>query len=63
MSQPKKKISRSRRKMRRYGPSNQLLGVTVVKSKIDNQTTRPHRVTLEQVESGRYLESTANGSK
>ncbi len=50
MATPKKKISKSRRNMRRYSPVYQADPVTTVLSPITHEPTRPHRVTLETAE-------------
>ena len=44
MATPKKKISRSRRNMRRFAAGNQLEKTSVVLCKSCNEPTRPHRV-------------------
>lgn len=44
MATPKKKISRSRRNMRRFAAGNQLDKTTVVTCPSCSEPTRPHRV-------------------
>ena len=63
MATPKKKVSRSRRNMRRFAGGNQLDKTAVVVSPIDQELTRPHRITRALLESGRYLEATASFQK
>jgi ribosomal protein L32 len=63
MATPKKKVSKSRRNMRRFAGGNRLDKPTVVVSPIDGEQTRPHRITRALLASGRYLEATAKGKK
>ena len=68
MAVPKKKVTKSRRNMRRFSAAYQLEDTAIVVSPINNEPTRPHRITREVLASGRYLESTAafrkkNGAK
>ncbi len=63
MATPKKKISRSRRNMRRFAGGNKLDVTTVVTSPINQELTRPHRITRALLASGRYLEATASFQK
>lgn len=63
MATPKKKISKSRRNMRRFAGGNQLDKPTVIVSSVDQELTRPHRITRALLASGRYLEATANFKK
>jgi ribosomal protein L32 len=49
MATPKKKISKSRRNMRRNSIVYRAEPVAIVISPITNEPTRPHRVTLETV--------------
>ncbi len=68
MAVPKKKVTKSRRNMRRYSAAYQLETPAVIVSPINNEPTRPHRITRELLASGRYLEMTAafqkkNGAK
>jgi large subunit ribosomal protein L32 len=44
MATPKKKVSRSRRNMRRFAAGNKLEKTTVVNCKSCGEPTRPHRV-------------------
>jgi len=44
MAVPKKKVSRSRRNMRRFAAGNQLAKPTVVTCPSCSEPTRPHRV-------------------
>jgi large subunit ribosomal protein L32 len=44
MATPKKKISRSRRNMRRFAAGNKLDKTTLVSCKSCGEPTRPHRV-------------------
>lgn len=50
MATPKKKISKSRRNMRRNSPVYRADPVATVISQITNEPTRPHRVTLETID-------------
>jgi ribosomal protein L32 len=63
MATPKKKVSRSRRNMRRFAAGNQLEVTAVVTSPINQESTRPHRITKALLASGRYLEATASYQK
>jgi ribosomal protein L32 len=63
MATPKKKISRSRRNMRRFAGGNQLDKPTIITSSVNQELTRPHRITRELLASGRYLETTASFQK
>ena len=45
MAVPKKKVSRSRRNMRRFAAGNRLDKTTVVNCPSCNEPTRPHRIT------------------
>ena len=63
MATPKKKVSRSRRNMRRFAAGNQLDQPTFVVSPVNQEQTRPHRITRELLASGRYLETTASFQK
>jgi ribosomal protein L32 len=63
MATPKKKISRSRRNMRRFAGGNQLDKPEIITSSVNQELTRPHRITRELLASGRYLEATANFQK
>jgi ribosomal protein L32 len=63
MATPKKKISRSRRNMRRFAAGNRLDKPEVITSSVNQELTRPHRITRELLASGRYLEATANYQK
>ncbi len=47
MAVPKKKVTRSRRNMRRFSAAYELDPVTVVTSPLSGDPTRPHRVTVE----------------
>ena len=49
MATPKKKISKSRRNMRRFSPVYVLKAETTVTSPLTGEPTRPHRVTRETV--------------
>lgn len=49
--------------MRRFAAGNQLDKPTFVVSPVNQELTRPHRITRELLASGRYLESTANFQK
>lgn len=44
MATPKKKVSRSRRNMRRFASGNQLEKTTIVTCPSCNEPTRPHRI-------------------
>lgn len=44
MATPKKKVSRSRRNMRRFAAHNQIDNVTIATCPSCNEPTRPHRV-------------------
>lgn len=44
MATPKKKVSRSRRNMRRFAAGNRLGKTTVVTCPSCNEPTRPHRI-------------------
>jgi ribosomal protein L32 len=46
MAVPKKKVTRSRRNMRRFSAAYELDPVTVITSPISGDVTRPHRVTV-----------------
>lgn len=59
MATPKKKVSRSRRNMRRFAGGNKLDKPTVIVSHVDQERTRPHRVTKALIAAGRHLEATA----
>ncbi len=50
MATPKKKISKSRRNMRRNSPVYRADPVATVISPITHEPTRPHRVTLETID-------------
>lgn len=50
MATPKKKISKSRRNMRRFSAAYRLDTVTTVVSPINGEITIPHRVTLETID-------------
>jgi ribosomal protein L32 len=63
MAVPKKKVSKSRRNMRRYSAAYQLETPTVVVSHVDQSLVRPHRITKAMLLSGRYLETTAKFRK
>ncbi|MBL7716745.1 MAG: 50S ribosomal protein L32 [Bdellovibrionales bacterium] len=63
MAVPKKKVSKSRRNMRRFSTAYKLDPITLVTSPIDQEKTRPHRITRAQLASGRYLEATASYKK
>ncbi len=63
MATPKKKVSRSRRNMRRFASGNKLGKPTVIVSSVDQERTRPHRITRALVAAGRHLEATANYKK
>ena len=63
MATPKKKVSRSRRNMRRFAAGNKLGKPTVVVSPIDQERTRPHRVTRALIAAGRHAETTAKARK
>ena len=49
MAVPKKKVSPSRRNMRRFSAAYQLDPVTVIASPINGDPTRPHTVTIETI--------------
>ncbi len=49
MAVPKKKVTRSRRNMRRFSAAYQLDPVTVITSPLTGEMTRPHRVTVETI--------------
>jgi len=63
MATPKKKISRSRRNMRRFASGNRLEKPEVITSAVNQELTRPHRITRALLASGRYLEATASYQK
>lgn len=63
MATPKKKVSRSRRNMRRFAGGNRLEKPTVIVSSVDQERTRPHRVTRALIAAGRHLEATAGHKK
>lgn len=63
MATPKKKVSRSRRNMRRFAGGNRLEAPTVVLSPIDGGLTRPHRVSLRLVKQEKHLQVTAKYGK
>lgn len=63
MAVPKKKISKSRRNMRRFSTAYKMEQTEVAKSTINGELTRPHRITKALLASGRYLEMTAAGAK
>ena len=44
MATPKKKVSRSRRNMRRFAAGNKLAVTAVVNCPSCHETTRPHRI-------------------
>lgn len=44
MAVPKKKVSRSRRNMRRFASGNQLAPVTTIVDAITTEPIRPHRI-------------------
>ncbi len=50
MATPKKKISKSRRNMRRFSTAYKLDPVTVILSSITGDPNRPHRVTLDKLD-------------
>lgn len=54
MATPKKKISRSRRDIRRGGSTHQVTEPTWAPSSVDGELVRPHRVTLDTVD--QYVE-------
>jgi ribosomal protein L32 len=49
MATPKKKVSKSRRNMRRFTGGNKLAPVTLTVNPETNEPTRPHRVTLDSI--------------
>lgn len=49
--------------MRRFASGNKLEVTAVVTSPINQELTRPHRITRALLASGRYLESTASYQK
>jgi ribosomal protein L32 len=51
MATPKKKISKSRRNMRRFSPVYRLDHVELTTSPTTGEATRPHRVTLATIDS------------
>jgi ribosomal protein L32 len=63
MATPKKKVSKSRRNMRRFASGNQLDKPTYVVSPVDEHLTRPHRVTRDLIAAERHLEATASFKK
>ena len=50
MAVPKKKVSRSRRNMRRYSAAYQLDPVTWTNSVVSGDQIRPHSVTLDTID-------------
>lgn len=50
MATPKKKISKSRRNMRRHSPVYRLDHVELTTSPTTGEVTRPHRVTLATID-------------
>ena len=50
MAVPKKKVSRSRRNMRRFSAAYQLDPVTWTTSPVNQEMVRPHTVTLETLD-------------
>ena len=50
MATPKKKISKSRRNMRRFSPVYRLDHVELTTSPTSGEVTRPHRVTLATID-------------
>ena len=50
MATPKKKISKSRRNMRRFSPVYRLDHVELTTSSINGEVTRPHRVTMATID-------------
>jgi ribosomal protein L32 len=63
MAVPKKKVSKSRRNMRRYSAAYKMDETAIVISPIDQTLTRPHRVTRAMIANGTYLQSTAKSKK
>jgi len=50
MAVPKKKVSRSRRNMRRFSAAYQLDPVTWTTSAVNGDQVRPHSVTLDTID-------------
>jgi ribosomal protein L32 len=50
MAVPKKKVSRSRRNMRRFSAAYQLDPVSWTASSVNQELVRPHTVTLDTVD-------------
>ena len=50
MAVPKKKVSRSRRNMRRFSAAYQLDPVTWTQSTVNQELIRPHTVTLDTID-------------
>jgi|GEM_PF-1197235 len=50
MAVPKKKVSRSRRNMRRFSAAYELDPVTWTTDPATGETVRPHRVTVETID-------------
>ncbi len=62
MATPKKKISRSRRNMRRFAAGKRAVHAAVTAT-TDGAQTRTHRITMAMVREGRQLEMTAKARK
>jgi len=57
MATPKKKISKSRRNMRRFAAGNKLETTTVTTCSSCNEPTRPHRVCACGTYSGKLVKA------
>lgn len=55
MATPKKKVSKSRRNMRRFAGGNRLEKPTTINCPACNETTRPHRVCKCGMYSGKQV--------
>ena len=62
MATPKKKVSRSRRNMRRFSSGNKL-GVTTVVTNKDGELTRPHRISRAGLYNGKQIITTRKAHK
>lgn len=62
MATPKKKVSRSRRNMRRFAAGNKLGKTTVVTNK-EGELTRPHRISLSGLYNGQQIITTRKARK
>lgn len=55
MAVPKKKVSKSRRNMRRFASGNKIPSVTVIFDQLANETRRPHCVSPNGLYKGKKV--------